>query len=601
MLDERKIALEGLKKSDSTNANKYQTEINEINKLLGEVTGLTDEKKKFEKEIEDWLKKYSHGGSEPLFGSSFNASNVAETISGGNGTDGAANRLGSGGSDSYGLDEVKSNIQIGMLEAVFPEVLRQFHARVIKKQDVEKFMNDNPNTAFWDNKISNPKSSSEIKKIDTSHGTKYDKKVPKDIVNNIKPLKKLDIKDFLNEENYPDPLDKVNLDGKSDKDLKTTFAGKEEASVNSELAKTTDSAKKYQAYTALQSTGNGNCFLNSFSILLNGDEALATRLRAKLCLELMSVQEITEKLTNRTIEGQACSLTKTDSYKEVVKTGGFAIVEYPVKGANPFGKLSITEIKIKMVNIDPRRAKISDKINQVSTTEGKGVIVRKPNKGGEGYLFLLGTLSDIEYDSLEENGTPYKKATVTYITRTGEEDFNEDLLEENDPKDFVVFSNNDKWEPELQLNRTQLDYLDQIYKTMIVDLKRSLPHLHYSVFRRLNGIKHNTAKKEERQNNPEIELNEDQFENPENIRLQERISFLTEFYEKFGGESYILELDGKIVFQTGDKFKEEENQKQQNQEKEKVRATDQKEEKPKSEKSEEQNFRKEKILYRDRI
>ncbi|CAH1759030.1 14666_t:CDS:2 [Entrophospora sp. SA101] len=599
MLDERKIALEGLKKSDSTNANKYQTEINEINKLLGEVTGLTDEKKKFEKEIEDWLKKYSHGGSEPLFGSSFNASNVAETISGGNGTDGAANRLGSGGSDSYGLDEVKSNIQIGMLEAVFPEVLRQFHARVIKKQDVEKFMNDNPNTAFWDNKISNPKSSSEIKKIDTSHGTKYDKKVPKDIVNNIKPLKKLDIKDFLNEENYPDPLDKVNLDGKSDKDLKTTFAGKEEASVNSELAKTTDSAKKYQAYTALQSTGNGNCFLNSFSILLNGDEALATRLRAKLCLELMS--EITEKLTNRTIEGQACSLTKTDSYKEVVKTGGFAIVEYPVKGANPFGKLSITEIKIKMVNIDPRRAKISDKINQVSTTEGKGVIVRKPNKGGEGYLFLLGTLSDIEYDSLEENGTPYKKATVTYITRTGEEDFNEDLLEENDPKDFVVFSNNDKWEPELQLNRTQLDYLDQIYKTMIVDLKRSLPHLHYSVFRRLNGIKHNTAKKEERQNNPEIELNEDQFENPENIRLQERISFLTEFYEKFGGESYILELDGKIVFQTGDKFKEEENQKQQNQEKEKVRATDQKEEKPKSEKSEEQNFRKEKILYRDRI
>jgi len=96
-------------------------------------------------------------------------------------------------------------------------------------------------------------------------------------------------------------------------------------------------------------------------------------------LVIFPLKEIKDKLTNRTIDSQACALTtigdwlagddiaymcgilsrpitllyrpdttswdKTkDAYKEVTKTGGFAIVEYPAKGANPFGTPVISGI-----------------------------------------------------------------------------------------------------------------------------------------------------------------------------------------------------------------------------------------------------------------
>jgi hypothetical protein len=185
-------------------------------------------------------------------------------------------------------------------------------------------------------------------------------------------------------------LDGVDLDGKTAADLRTKLVGNEDKAVETELPKTKDYASKYQDYVPFQSSKDGNCFLNSFSILLNGDETLVTKLRVKLCLELMSgkwtdgseidkVKEITEKLTTRVVESQDCALTKVgdwlvgndiaymcgilsrpvtliyqpntsgwdkakDAYKEVNKTGGFAVVEYPDKGKNPFGTPTISGI-----------------------------------------------------------------------------------------------------------------------------------------------------------------------------------------------------------------------------------------------------------------
>lgn len=431
ILEERITTLEKLKTSDSTNTSKYQTEIDEINKLIGEVTGLTEAKKKITKEITDWITKYSHGGTEVLFSNSFDASVKADEIAGGNGTDGhhwgtTARKGPKGhtwkdyiegatalnGAGELGLDEVKDNIKMGMLEATFPEILSQYHERKISKKSIEKFMNDNPFAGFWDSAISNAKLTDEIKKIDIKYSTKYEKMEMKAIVNSLKRSTKIvtdwkdvlteignffadkkpttlkQIEEFLEEENYPNPLEGVDLGGKSDSDLKTAFVSKEDATVNGELPNAKDYAEKYKDYTALQSSKDGNCFLNSFSILLNGDEALVTKLRVKLCLELMSgkwvdgteadkVKEITEKLTNRIIDSQSCALTKpgdwlagddiaymvgildrpitliyrpvttdwdkdADAFKEVEKTGGFAVVEYPIKGANPLGKPSIT-------------------------------------------------------------------------------------------------------------------------------------------------------------------------------------------------------------------------------------------------------------------
>jgi hypothetical protein len=52
---------------------------------------------------------------------------------------------------------------------------------------------------------------------------------------------------------------------------------------------------KYKDYVTLSSVGDGNCFLNSFSVLLTGREkdiSLALPLRVKLCLSLMSEPDI---------------------------------------------------------------------------------------------------------------------------------------------------------------------------------------------------------------------------------------------------------------------------------------------------------------------
>lgn len=269
------------------------------------------------------------------------------------------------------------------------------------------------------------------------------------------------------------------------------------------------------------------------------------------------------------------------------------------------------------------------RMQRVASDEGKGVVVRKDGPSNEKDRFLLGLLKDVEHDVLEESnpGVPLKKAKVSYIDREGNEDFSEDLLDENEPEDYVIFGNNDKWEPNLQGNETQHKYLDCIYRAMIFDLECSRPHfviksrtslgeekkktirrmweaynvvvffslddsqpiepyntdawnpdskfdkyermwnLSFSLYRRLNGIRHNTSKKEERHNTKEMMLVEDQFENPENIRLQERIETIKECYEKFQGEKnghwYELLVDGKVVFSIGVK-PEETNQKPKN-------------------------------------
>src|SRR5687768_7203889 len=97
-------------------------------------------------------------------------------------------------------------------------------------------------------------------------------------------------------------------------------------------------------------------------------------------------------------------------------------------------------------------------------------------------------------------------------------------------------------------------------------------------------------------------LVEDQFENTENIRLQERINFIVECYEKFGGESYILEVDnesvfqiinGKMIFRVGDKFIEQnigEKQNSQNQKSETIKENNQEAEKSETKKTEEQKI-----------
>src|SRR4051812_2826292 len=56
----------------------------------------------------------------------------------------------------------------------------------------------------------------------------------------------------------------------------------------------------------------------------------------------------------------------------------------------------------------------------------------------------------------------------------------------------------------------------------------------FSELRRVYGIRHLTSKKEDRQNNPEIELNESQFIALERDKYRERIKAIKEFEAKGG-------------------------------------------------------------------
>jgi hypothetical protein len=94
----------------------------------------------------------------------------------------------------------------------------------------------------------------------------------------------------------------------------------------------------------------------------------------------------------------------------------------------------------------------------------------------------------------------------------------------------------------------------------------------FSELRRVFGIRHLTSKKEDRQNNPEIELNESQFIALERDKHRERIKSLTEAEAKhfcprshsltYGAwqERQAAEIEKLTALQEPDKIKHLENQ-----------------------------------------
>ncbi|KLL04144.1 MAG: hypothetical protein MRERV_27c036, partial [Mycoplasmataceae bacterium RV_VA103A] len=114
-----------------------------------------------------------------------------------------------------------------------------------------------------------------------------------------------EIKDWVNAKNYPDPLEGVDLKGAS----MDTLKGLPDRGPVPDLGKAvpTGAAYKYKNYVLLNAVGDGNCFLNSFSVFLTGkdnDTSLALPLRAKLCIEFMAdpdkyvsgIEQLKEKL-----------------------------------------------------------------------------------------------------------------------------------------------------------------------------------------------------------------------------------------------------------------------------------------------------------------
>ena len=131
------------------------------------------------------------------------------------------------------------------------------------------------------------------------------------------PTSVQEIKDWVKEKKFPDPIKeaKIKLEGAPAEDLekiprKGSVPGIEEAN---------EKTKKYKDWVQLSAVGDGNCFLNSFSVLLTGnanDTSLAMPLKVKLCLDYISNKGFTSDASdNRPLESVKDTL---------VGSGGFA-------------------------------------------------------------------------------------------------------------------------------------------------------------------------------------------------------------------------------------------------------------------------------------
>lgn len=101
---------------------------------------------------------------------------------------------------------------------------------------------------------------------------------------NTSPKSFQEVKDWLETQNYPEPLAGIDLKGAGAdklKELPSTPAPSDFA--------TCPDTENYQGWVRLSALGDGNCFLHSFSVLLVGQSEvdLTFRLRVAICLELM--------------------------------------------------------------------------------------------------------------------------------------------------------------------------------------------------------------------------------------------------------------------------------------------------------------------------
>ena len=157
---------------------------------------------------------------------------------------------------------------------------------------------------------------------------------------------------------WPDPLEGIDLLGQPREILLTLS---QDQVAKKEIAeKALGDAEQWKDYVPLTASEDGNCFMNAFSILLVGDESLATRLRVKLCLELLTnpnylggseqqrLAELNYKIVNISSDGSwreigdiaymsrilkrpirmVYKATSYESIQASQSTGGFLLSEY---------------------------------------------------------------------------------------------------------------------------------------------------------------------------------------------------------------------------------------------------------------------------------
>jgi hypothetical protein len=309
-------------------------------------------------------------------------------------------------SKEKGVSSVHSQNELSLKQAqVISEIQNFLDSKNIKKVDLLTKLKEQrilkPNETDWKKCFDNADNSNELNTL---------KKNVLAIVNNLsnvpfpndspewerilreintfiesKPSNLKDIEDWVKTQSYPDPLERVDLAGVDKEKLTVAEFGQNSLAL-SELSQAKKGAERYKTdYIPLEAKGDGNCFLNSFSILLAGqDRVLALPLRVKICLELMTnkdftdgsdsdrLNEIINKVGNDfSVNGRwlalddityMCQLLSRpvilvyrpdtsgwdpswNSYQELQETGGFSWTFYPSQEPNPLGNPTINGFK----------------------------------------------------------------------------------------------------------------------------------------------------------------------------------------------------------------------------------------------------------------
>ncbi|RHZ36611.1 hypothetical protein [endosymbiont GvMRE of Glomus versiforme] len=98
---------------------------------------------------------------------------------------------------------------------------------------------------------------------------------------------------------YGDPLKDLELAGANQTELTPQKIG-QDTTAKTELKTIKGLGERFSKYTVLKAGMDGNCYLNSFSILLSGEDyKWAVPLRVKLCLELMTNEKLSLGFTDQ--------------------------------------------------------------------------------------------------------------------------------------------------------------------------------------------------------------------------------------------------------------------------------------------------------------
>jgi hypothetical protein len=288
---------------------------------------------------------------------------------------------------------------------------------------------------------------------------------------------------------------------------------------------------------------------------------------------------------------------------------------FQLKGDNPLVKAGVWSWMQKIASKEGK-AILVKKIAKNSNYQTK--VPNNLEADPEG-TYLVASIKEIKYKP-NALRTP-ESIKVEYLDREGQVIFDEDLLKPKFQNEwFLVMGNTFDWKPDLSKSELILNFMNYIYRSMIWDLEIYRPRLiiktkfkldtnikriirqdfdkwnlitfaspdnaqpwdvdkwtpdtkfdklrdmfkmNFNLFKELNNIRFNPSQKlEGRLPVKEVELNEDQFEGKEAVKQQERETFLTWIYKVDGGYDYQLWSEGKMVFKVGDRWSEEEKNKE---------------------------------------